>query len=68
MKPISGKKMCRVLAKRGWVLVRIRGSHHAFERPGDPITIIVPVHKNIDLKAGTQHGIMKDAGLKEADL
>ena len=60
--------MCRVLEKRGWVLVRIRGSHHAFEMPGNPIAIIVPVHKNKDLKQGTQHGIMKDASLKESDL
>ena len=68
MKAISGKRMCRVLTRRGWILVRVRGSHHAFEKPGDPIVIIVPVHKNQDLKIGTQHGIMKDAGLKESDL
>jgi predicted RNA binding protein YcfA (HicA-like mRNA interferase family) len=36
--------------------------------PGHPATIIVPVHGNDDLKPGTQHGIMKDAGLTEDDL
>lgn len=32
------------------------------------MTVIVPVHGNRDLKPGTQHGILKDAGLTEADL
>jgi predicted RNA binding protein YcfA (HicA-like mRNA interferase family) len=68
VKPISGKKMCRILKKRGWVLVRHKGSHHAFQQPGNPTTLIVPVHGNKDLKPGTQHGIMKDAGLREEDL
>lgn len=68
MKPISGKRMCRILKKNGWGLTRIRSSHHAFEKPGNPNVVIVPVHGNKDLKAGTQHGIMKDAGLTEDDL
>lgn len=68
MKSISGKRMCKILEKHGWVLVRIRSSHHAFQKPGETKTIIVPVHGNTDLKTGTQHGIMKDAGLTEDDL
>ncbi len=60
--------MCKVLEEHGWELKRVRGSHHAYHKPGKPTTIIVPVHGNKDLKAGTQHGIMKDAGLTEDDL
>jgi predicted RNA binding protein YcfA (HicA-like mRNA interferase family) len=60
--------MCRILKKRGWRLIRIKSSHHAFRKPGNPNTVIVPVHGNHDLKTGTQHGIMKDAGLTDADL
>jgi predicted RNA binding protein YcfA (HicA-like mRNA interferase family) len=43
-------------------------SHHAYQMPGHAGTINVPVHGNDDLKPGTQHGIMKDAGLTEDDL
>lgn len=68
MKPISGRRMCRVLEQHGWSLVRIKGSHHAFRKPDLPMTIIVPVHGNRDLKPGTQNSIMKDAGLTTADL
>jgi len=68
VKPVSGKRMCRILRKRGWILVRSKGSHQAFQRAGNPITIIVPVHGNKDLKPGTQRGIMKDAGLTGEDI
>lgn len=68
MKPVSGKRMCRILERHGWVLIRIKGSHHAYQRPNDSVTVIVPVHANNDLKPGTQHAIMKDAGLTEDDL
>lgn len=68
MKPVSGRRMCRILEYRGWVLVRIKGSHYIYRFPGMPQLIIVPVHKNKDLKTGTQHSIMRDAGLNESDL
>ncbi len=60
--------MCRILVRRGWTRIRIKGSHHAYQKPGNPVTIIVPVHGNKDLKPRTQPGIMKDAGLTEDDL
>ena len=61
--------MCKALERRGWILKRIRGSHHIYTHPDRSDTIIpVPVHGNRTLKRGTQHGIMKDAGLTEANL
>lgn len=68
MKSISGKKLCRVLRKHGWVKVRTKGSHFAFRHPDRPETIVVPVHGNHDLKPGTLAGIMKDAGLSRGDI
>jgi predicted RNA binding protein YcfA (HicA-like mRNA interferase family) len=49
-------------------LIRIKGSHRAYQKPENPATLVVPVHTNKDLKPGTQHAIMKDAGLIEDDL
>jgi predicted RNA binding protein YcfA (HicA-like mRNA interferase family) len=68
VKPVSGKEMCRILERNGWILARIKGRHHAFQHPDRPGTIIVPVHGSRDLRPGTQHGIMNDAGLTEDDL
>jgi predicted RNA binding protein YcfA (HicA-like mRNA interferase family) len=60
--------MCRILEDHGWTLIRVKGSHHAYEKPGNPKTVIVPAHGNKDLKSGTQRAIMKVAELAEADL
>jgi predicted RNA binding protein YcfA (HicA-like mRNA interferase family) len=68
LKAVSGKNLCRALARKGWVLARINGSHHIFTKPGNPVTAVVPVHGNRTLPTGMQHGIMRAAGLTEADL
>ncbi len=60
--------MCRILEQHGWNLIRIKGSHHAFQKAGSAATIIVPMHGSKDLKSGTQRAIMKDAGLTGDDL
>jgi predicted RNA binding protein YcfA (HicA-like mRNA interferase family) len=33
----------RVVERHGWLLIRIRGSHHVFKRP-DGSTYSIPVH------------------------
>src|SRR5689334_14341032 len=44
----------RLVERAGWVLVRIRGSHHVFKRPKGMIYVI-PVH----------HGMVKYAYVRE---
>ncbi|MBN9120197.1 MAG: type II toxin-antitoxin system HicA family toxin [Planctomycetes bacterium] len=68
MKPVSGRRMCRVLEARGWELVRVSGSHHVYRNPTSGKQVTVPVHGNKDLKPGTQRSIMRDAGLTDDDL
>jgi predicted RNA binding protein YcfA (HicA-like mRNA interferase family) len=68
MKPVSGRRMCRVLESRGWELVRVSGSHHVYRHPSSGKQTTVPVHGNKDLKPGTQRSIMRDAGLTDDDL
>ena len=68
MKPVSGKRMCKILEAHGWVFDRTKGSHRIYQG-GDPsVSIPVPVHGNHDLKPGTQRDIMFQAGLTDADL
>jgi predicted RNA binding protein YcfA (HicA-like mRNA interferase family) len=68
VKSASGKQLCKALEKNGWLLQRVRGSHHIYARPGNPTILTVPVHGNHDLKTGTLHKLLKDAGLTEDDL
>jgi predicted RNA binding protein YcfA (HicA-like mRNA interferase family) len=67
MKPVTGKHMCRVLERHGWVLDRIKGSHHIYRKSGHA-PVSVPVHGNKNLKPGTQRAIMRAAGLTDDDL
>lgn len=67
MKPVSGKRFCKILERHGWRLERIRSSHHSYSKPGHP-TLVVPVHGNRDLATGTQRDLMRQAGLTDGDL
>ncbi|MGI0483354.1 type II toxin-antitoxin system HicA family toxin [Geminocystis sp. CENA526] len=66
MKSISGKKLAQILEKKGWILVKTRGSHFKYQKCSD--SVAVPIHGNRDLPIGTLKSIMKDANLKEEDL
>jgi predicted RNA binding protein YcfA (HicA-like mRNA interferase family) len=68
MKPISGKKLCKIVEQKGWILKKITGSHHIYEKLGANKIISIPVHKNQDLKIGTLKSLMKIAELTEDEL
>jgi predicted RNA binding protein YcfA (HicA-like mRNA interferase family) len=68
MKSISGKKLCKIVEKKGWILKKITGSHHIYEKTNENKIISIPVHRNQDLKLGTLNSIMKIAQLSEHDL
>jgi predicted RNA binding protein YcfA (HicA-like mRNA interferase family) len=67
---LSGKELCRVLEKEGFVLARQTGSHRIYQKQTEegPITVPVPMHANRPLKKGTLHGILKKAGISSEKL
>lgn len=68
MKSISGKRLCKIVEQKGWILRRITGSHHIYENLEVDQILSIPVHRNQDLKVGTLKALMKIAGLSEEDL
>jgi predicted RNA binding protein YcfA (HicA-like mRNA interferase family) len=68
MKSISGKRLCKIVEQKGWVLRRITGSHHIYENLEVDQILSIPVHRNQDLKVGTLKALMKIVGLSEEDL
>jgi predicted RNA binding protein YcfA (HicA-like mRNA interferase family) len=48
----------------GWVHVRTTGSHRHFRHPTKPGTVTVPGKLSSDVKPGTLHSILHQAGLK----
>jgi predicted RNA binding protein YcfA (HicA-like mRNA interferase family) len=68
VKSVSGKKLCKIVDKKGWVLRKVTGSHHIYTKTGVDQILSIPVHKNKDLKIGTLKALMKIAELTEEDL
>ena len=68
MKQVSGKEFCKVVERHGWVLLRIKGSHHIYGKTGNIVRLSIPVHANRPLKQGLLRHLLKQAGLTEGDL
>ena len=68
MKSISGKKLGKIVEQRGWILKRVTGSHHIYQKPDTQQILSIPVHGNQDLKLGTLKSLMRIANLSEQDL
>ena len=68
MKAVSGREFAKAVERKGWVLLRVHGSHHIYGRPGSIVRLSVPIHGNKALKLGLQRHLMKAADLSETDF
>lgn len=68
MKAVSGKEFAKLLEKRGWMLLRVAGSHHIYGKTGSVVRLSIPIHGNRPLKLGLQRHLMRLAELNEDDL
>ncbi|BBL70141.1 type II toxin-antitoxin system HicA family toxin [Methylogaea oryzae] len=68
MKSVSGRRFAQLLERRGWVLVRVNGSHHVYMKAGMTVRISVPIHGGQDLKIGLLKHFMNLAGIQESEL
>lgn len=60
---MTAKQMIKLLEQNGFSMIRQRGSHCFVRNDCNGKTTVVPLH-NKELKKGTEHMILKDAGLK----
>jgi predicted RNA binding protein YcfA (HicA-like mRNA interferase family) len=59
---MTAKEIMKILKHHGWILDRIKGSHHIYIKDGcRPIP--VPFHGNLDLGVKGKD-ILKEAGIK----
>ncbi len=61
---VKSVDLIRELRRAGWVLDRVRGSHHVFHHPDRGGPVVVP-HPKKDLGTGLVAAIRKQAGLQE---
>jgi predicted RNA binding protein YcfA (HicA-like mRNA interferase family) len=62
MRTMKSADLVGELRRNGWVLDRIRGSHHVFKHPDQPGHLVVP-HPKKALGKGLVAAIRKQAGI-----
>jgi len=58
------RDILRLIEREGWYHVATRGSHRQYKHPTKPGRVTVAGKPGDDLKPGTQHSILRQAGLK----
>jgi predicted RNA binding protein YcfA (HicA-like mRNA interferase family) len=66
MKSFTPKEIVTILIDHGFELVRTKGSHNVYVNRENGNRTVVPMHSK-DLKKGTLHGILKQAGIDLKD-
>jgi predicted RNA binding protein YcfA (HicA-like mRNA interferase family) len=64
---VSGKKLLKFLKKEGFVVARVKGSHHFLKDKNGNCTT-VPVHKNENLGIGLLLKILKDCDIPKQEF
>ena len=63
LRVLSGKEVCKIMARHGFERVREKGSHIIMQKTERNTTITVPVPDHGELKTGTLSGIVRQSGL-----
>ncbi len=64
---LTGPEVIRALEQGGFVVVRVRGSHHSLRHP-DGRTTMVPVHAGEVIGPGLMSKILRDSGLNREEF
>lgn len=60
---VKVREVIRMLERDGWLLIRIRGSHHHFKHRVKKGVVTVPGRPSDDLAPGTYSSILRRSGL-----
>jgi len=64
---ISGKDLLKFLKKKGFEVIRVKGSHHFLKHENGNCTT-VPVHKNENIGIGLLLKILRDCDISKKDF
>ncbi|MFH0341609.1 MAG: type II toxin-antitoxin system HicA family toxin [Chromatiales bacterium] len=68
LRALSGKEVCTILNRHGFVEVRQRGSHLVMQKKLLDTTITVPVPNHSELRAGTLQSIIRQSGVPQNEF
>lgn len=64
---LTPQKIIKVLERKGFILDRVKGSHHIYYHPEMKRRVVVALHKR-NLPKGTLLEILKQAGIGKEEL
>jgi len=65
---LSGKQVCEILSRHGFVEIRQRGSHVVMQKKLPNTTITVPVPNHSELRIGTLQSIIRQSGILKSEF
>lgn len=65
---LSGREVCAILAKHGFVEVRRRGSHVVMQKKLAEGTTTVPVPEHREIRVGTLQSIIRQSGIPRTEF
>ena len=68
LRVLSGKQVCSILARHGFVEVRQKGSHIVMQKHIPSTTITVPVPNHSELKIGTLQSIIRQSSIAKSEF
>ena len=68
LRVLSGKEVCAILMRHGFIEVRQRGSHVVMQKKFADSTITVPVPNHAELKIGTLQSIIRQSGVLRSEF
>jgi predicted RNA binding protein YcfA (HicA-like mRNA interferase family) len=68
LRNLSGRDICEIISRHGFVKVRQRGSHVVMQKKEEGTTITVPVPDHEVILIGTLRSIIRQSGLSRSDF
>ncbi|MBI4220280.1 MAG: type II toxin-antitoxin system HicA family toxin [Chloroflexi bacterium] len=68
LRVLSGREVCQILQRRGFVEVRRRGSHIVMQRRTAEGTTTVPVPDHAEVAIGTLLSIIRQSGVPRSEF
>jgi len=65
---LSGKEVCAILSRHGFLELRRRGSHIVMQKKLSRGTITVPIPDHDEIKIGTLQSIIRQSGLPRTEF
>jgi len=68
LKVLSGRDVCRILERHGFIEIRRRGSHIVMQKKLENTTVTVPIPDHKEVKRGTLLSIIRQSGIPREEF